>query len=220
MSILASKSELNNFRAREVQVTAAIALRPWFTDHRVTVRRALAWFGIAGQEDRADLTQDVFFSAYLALGRGERIENPSAWLRECARRYARNFRREVLRRRPHVGGYLLDDGKDPEMLTSDRERLHQALAGLSEEALAILFDIRVKGVLWAEVAGERRITIDQARYIYQRAVSQVKKVSHASGRRFKRLEPRGLRRRVASVPKNEADEGGHQREIQSFKKTR
>ena len=187
MSTLASNSELSNVRSRELQAAAAIALRPWFTDHRRAVRRALAWFGVTGQEDRVDLTQDVFFSAYLALRRGERIENPSAWLRECVQKYARNFRREELRRRPHVGGYLLDDGKDPEMLTSDRERLRQALAGLSEEALAILFDIRVKGVLWADVAGERRITIDQARYIYQRAVSQVKKVSHASGRRFKKM---------------------------------
>jgi DNA-directed RNA polymerase specialized sigma24 family protein len=187
MSTLASNPESNNIRSRDLQATAAITLRPWFADHRATVRRALGWFGITEQEDRADLTQDIFFSAYLALRRGERIENPSAWLRECARRYARSFRREARRRRPLIGGHWLDDGKDPEMLTSDRERLHRALANLSEEALAILFDIRVEGVLWAEVAEERRITIDQARYIHQRAVSQIKKVSHDSGRGFKNI---------------------------------
>ena len=153
----------------------------------MTVKRALAWFGVTEQEDRADLTQDVFFSAYLALGRGERIENPRVWLRECARRYARNFRREKLRRRPHLGGDLLVDGKDPEMLASDRERLHRALDGLSEGAQAIVFDIRVDGVLWAEVAGERRITIDQARYIYQCAVSRMEKVLRAPERAFKAI---------------------------------
>ena len=208
MSTLASNSELNHLRARELQATAAITIRPWITDHRITVRRTLGGFGVTEQEDRADLTQDVFFSAYLALRRGERIANPSAWLRGCARRYVCSCRREARRRRPAIGGYWLDDSQDPEMLTSVRERLRQALASLSEEALAILLDVRVKGVLWAEVAGERRITVDQARYLYKRAVTQMEKVMHASERGLKRLEPRDQRGRVASVSNNETEHSG------------
>ncbi len=57
-----------------------------------------------------------------------------------------------------------------------RERLHRALAGLSAEAQSIIFDVRADGVSWAEVARERGITIDQARYIYQRAVAQMEEV--------------------------------------------
>ncbi len=149
-------------------------VRPWVTVHLVTVRRALAWFGVTEREDRADLAQDVFFSAYVALVRGEKIENPRAWLRECARKYASNHRHKKLRRRLHFGGDLRVDDKDPEKITSDRERLHQALAVLTENAQAILLDIRAKGVSWAEAARKRGITIDQARYIHECAVLDMK----------------------------------------------
>ncbi|MFS8065451.1 MAG: sigma-70 family RNA polymerase sigma factor [Byssovorax sp.] len=155
----------------------------------MTVRRALAWFGVTDREDRADLTQDVFFSAYLALVRGEQIDNPRAWLRESARKHASNYRHKELRRSPHVGGELLGHVKDPEQIVSDRERLRRAFEGLTEDAQAIVFDIRADGVSWGEVARERAITIDQARYIYQRAVSQMEEV-------LKRDEPKKTRRGV------------------------
>ncbi len=38
-----------------------------------------------------------------------------------------------------------------------------------------MVDIRIEGVSWAEVAQERGLTIDQARYTYQRAISQMEK---------------------------------------------
>ena len=174
MTSFAPSSAVNRLHSHQLQAAAAIMVRPWFTAHLVTVRRALAWFGVTEREDRADLTQDVYFSAYIALVRGEKIENPRAWLRECARRYASNYRHKKLRRRPHFGGDLIDYGKDPEIITSDRERLHQALAVLTEDAQAIVLDIRVEGVSWAEAARERGITIDQARYIYECAVLEMK----------------------------------------------
>ena len=48
-------------------------------------------------EDRADLAHDVLLAGYLALLRGEQIDNPRAWLRECARKHASNYRRLGLR---------------------------------------------------------------------------------------------------------------------------
>ena len=48
-------------------------------------------------EDRADLAHDVLLAGYLALLRGEQIDNPRAWLRECARKHASNYRRKGLR---------------------------------------------------------------------------------------------------------------------------
>jgi RNA polymerase sigma factor (sigma-70 family) len=176
MTRCALEFEANNLHLRQLQAAAAIKVRPWLKAHTVTVRRALAWFGVKEREARADLTQDVFFSAYLALVHGEQIENPRAWLRECARKHASNYRHREARRRPHIGGDLLVYGKDPEQLTSDRERLNQALAALTEDAKNLLFDIRVKGMSWGETAQERGISIDQARYIYQCAGSQMGKI--------------------------------------------
>lgn len=152
---------------------AAALLRQWFTAHLTTVGRALAWFGVSLREDRADLTQDVFFSAYLALLRGEQIEDPRAWLRECARKHASNYRRKELRRKPHTGGEASSGVHDPEQIAADRERLRRAFECLDEDAQAIVFDVRADGASWGEVARERGITIDQARYLYQQAVSQM-----------------------------------------------
>ncbi len=175
MSRLAPKSEVNNLQLRQRQAVAAIMVQPWLTAHLVTVRRALAWFGVTEREDRADLAQDVFLSAYVALVRGEQIMNPRAWLRECARKYASNYRHKGRRRSSHLAGDLLVYGKDPEMLMSERERLHQALAILTGNAQAIVFDIRVGGVTWAEAARKQGITIDQARYTYECAILEMKK---------------------------------------------
>lgn len=183
----APKSEANSLHLRQLQAAAAIKIRSWSKAHTVTVRRALSWFGVTEREDRADLAQDVLFSAYLALVRGEQIENPRAWLRECARRHASNYRHKARRRSPHIEGDPLVHGKDPEQIMSDRERINQALAVLAEGARELVFEIRVDGVSWRQAAQERGITIEQARYIYARAISKIDKALFDS-------EKRGFRR--------------------------
>lgn len=155
---------------------AAALLRQWFTAHLRTVGRALAWFGVKSREDREDLTQDVFFTAYVALLRGEQIDNPRAWLRECARKHASNHRHKELRRAPDPGPGATSAVLDPERIASDRERLLRAFASLDEDAQDLVFDVRADEVGWSEVARERGITVDQARYLYQRAVTQMEEV--------------------------------------------
>ena len=155
---------------------AATLLRHWFTAHLRTVGRALAWFGVSIREDRADLAQDVFFAAYLALLRGEHIDNPRAWLRECARKHASNHRRKEVRRTRPTGEATPGFVQDPEQLTADRERLQRAFASLDEEAQGLVFDVRADEASWREVARERAITVDQARYLYHRAVTQMEDV--------------------------------------------
>jgi DNA-directed RNA polymerase specialized sigma24 family protein len=155
---------------------AAALLRQWFIAHLRTVGRALAWFGVTLREDRADLAQDVFFAAYLALLRGEDIDNPRAWLRECARKHASNHRHKELRRRAPPRETPTGAAHDPERIAAERERLRRAFASLDEDAQGIVFDVRADEVSWGEVARERGITIDQARYLYQRAVTQMEEV--------------------------------------------
>ena len=201
MTIYAPNSKSLDTCSLMLPRVAATMLRPWFKAHIVTVRRALAWFGVTEREDRADLTQDVFFSAYLALVRGEQIENPRAWLRECARKHASNYRHKERRRSPHLGGDLLVHGKDPEQIVAARERLRRALAGLSAEAQSVIFDVRADGVSWAEVARERSITIDQARYIYQRSVAQMEEV-------LNRDDSKEKARRLGAIPLDLALLGG------------
>ena len=158
---------------------AAATLRQWFTAHLRTVGRALAWFGVSNRDDRADLTQDVFFAAYLALLRDEPIDNPRAWLRECARKHASNHRHKELRRMAGVGSagaVAASTVHDPERIVADRERLRRAFASLDEDAQSLVFDVRADEVSWGDVARERGITVDQARYLYQRALTQMEEV--------------------------------------------
>src|SRR5689334_20980849 len=103
MTIFVPDPESDDTRSHMLPAVAAALLRSWFAAHLVTVRRALAWFGVTDREDRADLMQDVFFSAYLALVRGEQIDNPRAWLRESARKHASNYRHKEIRRSRHTG---------------------------------------------------------------------------------------------------------------------
>ena len=174
----------NNFPDRNSDETrsdmapgdAAALLRHWFTAHLRTVGRALAWFGVSLREDRADLAQDVFFAAYTALLRGEHIDNPRAWLRECARKHASNHRHKELRRTRPTGEDTPGFVRDPEQIAADRERLQRAFAGLDEDAQDIVFDVRADESSWGEVARERAITVDQARYLYHRAVTQMEAV--------------------------------------------
>ncbi len=172
---------------------AAALLRHWFTAHLRTVGRALAWFGVSLREDRADLAQDVFFAAYLALLRGEQIDNPRAWLRECARKHAGNHRRKDLRRTRPTGEDTPGFVHDPEQIAADRQRLQRAFAGLDEDAQGLVFDVRADETSWREVARERAITIDQARYLYHRAVTQMEGV-------LKRDEPNEKERRSIGPP--------------------
>ena len=158
---------------------AAATLRQWFTAHLRTVGRALAWFGVSSRDDRADLTQDVFFAAYLALLREEPIDNPRAWLRECARKHASNHRHKELRRQPGAGAAAAVTASvvhDPERIAADRERLRRAFGSLDEDAQSLVFDVRADEVSWSDVARERGITVDQARYLYQRALTQMEEV--------------------------------------------
>ncbi|MEP7124898.1 MAG: hypothetical protein ABJE95_28475 [Byssovorax sp.] len=155
---------------------AAAMLQQWFTAHLRTVGRALAWFGISSRDDRSDLTQDVFFAAYLALLRDEPIENPRAWLRECARKHAGNHRQKEQRRRSGVGAPDAGNAPDPEQITADRARLRRAFASLDEDAQDLVFDVRADEVSWTDVARERGITVNQARYLYHRALTQMEEV--------------------------------------------
>ncbi len=82
---------------RQFQLDAANTVRPWLKIHTVTVNRALKWFGVKEREDQAELTQEVFLSAYLTLVRGEQIKSPRVWLWDCAREHASKYRHKAQR---------------------------------------------------------------------------------------------------------------------------
>jgi RNA polymerase sigma factor (sigma-70 family) len=152
---------------------AAGLVRGWFLEHVSRIERTLSWYGVRSMEDRADLAQDVLLAGYLALLRGEQIDNPRAWLRECARKHASNYRRKGLRRSVATFAEVVNTMPTPEQLAEHRELLRVLFDGLGEEAQAILLDARLDQLTWEEIARERGISVDRARYVFRRAIAQM-----------------------------------------------
>lgn len=152
---------------------AAALVRVWFVDHFSTIKRALAWYGVRSLADRADLTHDVLLAGYLALLRGEVIESPRAWLRDCARKHASNYRRKALRRGLASAVEVANAMPTPEQIVAHKELLHRLFACLDDKAQALIFDVQIDDLPWEEVARERGISVDQARYLLRLALAQM-----------------------------------------------
>ncbi|MEO5728193.1 MAG: sigma-70 family RNA polymerase sigma factor, partial [Byssovorax sp.] len=127
------------------RVDAALQLRQWFAEHASTVRSMLRRFGVSEKEDRANLTQDVLLTAYRALLRGDVIENPRAWLIECARKQASNYRRKAQRQTPVDDRAIVSAVPTPEQVAEQRELLRRLFNAVDEEDQRIIFDVRVDG---------------------------------------------------------------------------
>jgi RNA polymerase sigma factor (sigma-70 family) len=152
---------------------AAALVRAWFAAHSSTIERALAWYGVRSVEDRADLTQEVLMAGYVALLRGEIIDSPRAWLRECARKYASNYRHKALRRMLAGAEEVVNAMPTPEQIVEHRELLRRLFDCIDDEAQGIIFDLRIDNLSWEEIARERQISVDQARYLFRCALAQM-----------------------------------------------
>ncbi|MFS8068752.1 MAG: RNA polymerase sigma factor [Byssovorax sp.] len=175
------------------RVDAALQLRQCFAEHASTVHTTLRRFGVLDKEDRANLTQDVFLAGFRALLRGDVIENPRAWLFECARKYASNYRRKAQRQTPVDDRAIVSAVPTPEQVAEQRELLRRLFNAVDEEDQRIIFDVRVDGLPWSEVARKRGIKVSRAVYLYDRAVARMNKA-------LERDDPRRKKRPLILLP--------------------
>jgi RNA polymerase sigma factor (sigma-70 family) len=152
---------------------AAALVRRWLEEHGRAVQWMLARLGVPTPADRADLEQEVFITAFLALLRGESIANPRAWLNECARKKASNYRRKERLRAPSVGREVSGTMASPAQIAEDREALALAFECLDQESQEVVLAVRADGLSWDDVAKERGISVDRARYVYALAVTRM-----------------------------------------------
>jgi RNA polymerase sigma factor (sigma-70 family) len=157
---------------------AGATVRAWAEVHVRSVLHALASCGVP-RDDRPDLAQEVFLTAYAHLVRSDdAIETPRAWLVEIARKKASNYRRHSSRRLHAEPVEAAPSAlPDPEQETAQRELVWRAMEQLDEEAQSLLLDVRVYGLSWTEVAEERGITVPQAKYLYRVALQRLKEAS-------------------------------------------
>ncbi len=144
------------------RVAARAALEERFTrlvlDHQRRIHRFI--YGMVGAEQLAeDLTQDVFLSAYRALGRLPEDANESAWLFTIARNRALQElrRRKILRWLPLSRPNDDEDDVHPHTdepladTVAERDRLRRAMAAVPPKDLACLL-LSVDGHSYSEVA--------------------------------------------------------------------
>lgn len=144
------------------RVAAREAIEERFTrlvlDHQWRIHRFI--FGMVGTEQLAeDLTQDVFLSAYRALGRLPEDANESAWLFTIARNRALQElrRRRILRWLPLARPNDDEDDIHPHTeqpladTVAERDRLRRAMAAVPPKDLACLL-LSVDGHSYSEVA--------------------------------------------------------------------
>src|SRR5512132_2298730 len=172
---------------------AASQLRQWFAMYASAVDGALRRFGVTDKEERANLAQDVLLAGYLALERGEEIESPRAWLNECARKHASNYRRKARRQMLSDDRPIVSAVPTPEQIVEQRELLRRLFESLSEEDQRLILDVRVDGLPWSEVARRRGIKVSQAVYLYDRAFGRLNEA-------LERLEPKRKKRLAIVLP--------------------
>jgi DNA-directed RNA polymerase specialized sigma24 family protein len=167
-------------------------VRQWFDEYGYIVQRTLKSCGIWVKADQEEIALDVFLTAFLALQRDVVIENPGAWLRECARKHAsssrqKQRRRALLRETEVFIHGVVNDVLTPEQIVGDREMVGIAFDSLPESLQEIVLALRLDGSSWEEIAREKGITINQAKYLYDVAVEKMEAaLQRANAKRTKR----------------------------------
>ncbi len=127
-----------------------------FRESRDDVYYYAAGFGLAAHEAQ-DIAQDVFLQFYMALKRGETIENARGWIFRAAHNLAVNAaRREKTRRlfataQSASGAVSRDDAERRLIREQALEKLRQALGQLSPQQRLCL-QLRSEGLRYAEIA--------------------------------------------------------------------
>jgi len=153
-----------------------------FEDARDDVYRYLLTFGLR-PERAQETTQDVFLALYMALRRGEKIQNIRAWIFRVAHNHGLNVRAREDVLRPFdsdLEEQILEKEYDPEEKVIERERmlrLNRAVASLSEQQRNCLY-LRAEGLRYREIASAIGISSSAVGEFLRRAVSRLKKAIH------------------------------------------
>ena len=154
-----------------------------FEEAREDVYRYLLLVGLPPAHAQ-DATQEVFLRLYVVLRRGERIENPRAWIFRVAHNHASTVRRRessVIALEPALEAVLPDSQEDPEQKLIGREqraRLQRAVSGLSRQQQLCLY-LRAEGFRYREIAKILDIGDSTVSEFLRRAIGRLRKEMHA-----------------------------------------
>jgi len=170
----------------ELAVTARELVGRAYRENRQAIYCYLVALGTNPAEAQ-DLAQEAFLKLYVAIRKGQRIENLRAWLFTVASNLALNQHR-ARQYRPaateqEIAAWLesqTDPRSDPEQALLDTERaihLNDAIRGLSRQQQACLH-LRAEGFRYREIARILGVTLPTVAEFVRRAVVRLKQVMH------------------------------------------
>ena len=150
-----------------------------FEEARDDVYRYLLTLGLYPPQAQ-EASQEVFLRLYATLRKGERIQNPRAWIFRVAHNLGLKIRTRQHSEEPFnpdVGGPY--GGKaTPESELLERERMtrfHAAVQGLSEQQKRCLV-LRLEGLRYPEIGSALGISASSVGEFLRRAMVRLKKV--------------------------------------------
>jgi len=153
-----------------------------FEEARDDVYRYLLTLGLHPPRAQ-EAVQEVFLRLYAALRKGEKLDNPRAWVF----RVAHNLGLKIRARQnseapfdPQWGEQHAGPSGNPESELLERERMsrfHSAVEGLSEQQRRCLF-LRMEGLRYPEIGSALGISASTVGEFLRRAMERLKKVRY------------------------------------------
>ena len=163
--------------------TAHSSLLRAYEEHREQVYRHLVILG-APPAIAQELTQDGFLRLFVALRKGQEIQNPRAWLATVTTNLWLSDRRSAASRLSVLEADLAsvlperaEPGTNPEALLLLRERnaaVRRALAGLTPSQKLCLH-LRTKGLRYREIAKITGVSVATVGVWLDRAIETIRK---------------------------------------------
>ncbi len=150
-----------------------------FVEARDDVYRYLLSLGLYPPQAQEG-AQEVFLRLYATLKKGEKIQNPRAWIFRVAHNHGLKIRSRQTSQGPFDAELELriaSSEMNPEQSVLEREqnlRFHKAVQGLSEQQQRCLF-LRLEGLRYPEIASALGISASAVGEFLRRAIARLKR---------------------------------------------
>ena len=150
-----------------------------FLEAREDVYRYLLSLGLYPPQAQEG-AQEVFLRLYATLRKGEKIQNPRAWIFRVAHNLGLKIRAQQHTGAPfdaNLESQIADSTLNPEQSLLEREqtiRFHKAVERLSDQQRRCLF-LRLEGLRYPEIASTLGISASAVGEFLRRALARLKK---------------------------------------------
>jgi len=151
-----------------------------FLEAREDVYRYLLSLGLYPPQAQEG-AQEVFLRLYATLRKGEKIQNPRAWIFRVAHNLGLKIRAQQHTGAPfdaNLESQIADSTLNPEQSLLERERalrFHKAIETLSDQQRRCLF-LRLEGLRYPEIASALGISASAVGEFLRRALARLKKI--------------------------------------------